>query len=103
MSTVAPTPEQLDARDQKALTEPMDVIPDDPARWNDAQVAVYNGGERYLVDPDTGTCDCPDAQHRSPAGGCKHVRRARYHLGIDAVPAWVQRGALDRPLREAAL
>lgn len=87
-------------RKLRALTEALDVYQDDPARWNDAQVAVYSGGSRYLVDPETRTCDCPDSQHRAPDGGCKHVWRARYQLGIDPLPEWITADTLDAPLAD---
>jgi len=99
--SLAPDTNGMPTSDRKlrALSQPMDVVADDPATWNDAQVAVYHRGERRLVDPETRTCDCPDSQHRAPDGGCKHVLRARYALGLDPLPVWVTAETLDAPLR----
>jgi hypothetical protein len=89
---------QLDERDVRALTEPMDVYVDDPATADgDHEVAVYNEGERRLVNVDVGFCDCPDAHYRQ--AHCKHLRRVEFALGRRAVPAGIRTEALDDGLR----
>ncbi|MUV51352.1 hypothetical protein [Haloarcula sp. CBA1122] len=85
---------QLDQRDVAALTEHMDVYPDDPAT-RDEQVAVYNRGQRYIVTPHVPCCDCPDMIHRRPSGGCKHIRRVEFARGERAIPAGVDYDAID--------
>ncbi|MDS0280322.1 hypothetical protein NDI85_21285 [Halomicroarcula sp. S1AR25-4] len=90
---------QLDDRDVKALTEPMDIYADDPAT-RDEQVAVYNHGTRYVIDLVAETCTCPDMLHRRPDGGCKHCRRIQFLRGEREIPAGVDPDALDETLRE---
>ncbi len=48
---------------------------------------VSHSGESYEVDAREGRCTCPDARHRDPEGGCKHVRRARVAVGREPVDA----------------
>ncbi|RKS83353.1 hypothetical protein BDK61_2735 [Haloarcula quadrata] len=84
---------QLDQRDVAALTEHMDIYADDPAT-RDEQVAVYNKGTQYIVDPDAGICDCPDMLHRRPDGGCKHLRAVWFARGDKQIPAGVDQTAL---------
>jgi hypothetical protein len=79
------------------LTEPITAIPD-VGRTADADglyVVVSHTGNDYLVDSRTGACECPDARHRDPDGGCKHVRRVRYATGETPIPAWVDVDAVD--------
>ncbi|WP_434531059.1 hypothetical protein ACODNH_05450 [Haloarcula sp. NS06] len=85
---------QLDDRDIKALTEPMDIYADDPACRKE-QVAVYNHGDRYIVTPDVPCCDCPDMLHRRPSGGCKHIRRIEFERGERPIPVGVNDDAID--------
>ncbi|WP_135302624.1 hypothetical protein [Haloarcula amylovorans] len=89
----------LDGRDTKALTEPMDCYQDDPATTED-QVAVYHRGDRYVIDPSVGVCDCPDMLHRRPDDGCKHLRRWWFRTGERQLPEWADLEAVDRDLRE---
>lgn len=89
----------LDGRDAKALTESMDCYADDP-ETRDEQVAVYNDGERYIIDPLTGVCDCPDMLHRRPDGGCKHLRRWWFRTGERRLPEWADRDAIDPSLQK---
>jgi len=98
-TTVSPDAvEQLDQRSVKALTEAMLVCEDHPDAWGDHEVVVYNEDRQYLVNVAIDYCDCPDVQYRQAR--CKHLRRARFALGVDDVPAWVQRDRLDGPLAE---
>jgi hypothetical protein len=82
----------LDRRTRRAATECMTVM-DDVGDARDAPglyvVVGENGGGEYLVDTHTGACTCPDAEYRNPAGGCKHVRRARMASCETPVPAGV--------------
>lgn len=89
---------ELDGRDVAALTEPMTVYADDPDAGLD-EVAVYNGGTRYIVNAEVGYCTCEDWHFRQPEGGCKHRRRVAFETGDRAVPEAVDRDALDDPLR----
>jgi hypothetical protein len=89
----AATVEQPEQRDVRALTEAMSVI---PHRLTLAKDEVPPGGclvvtasGSYIVEPDLGACTCGDARHRDPDGGCKHVRRARFERGDDALPGFV--------------
>jgi len=84
---------QLDDRDIKALTEPFDLVGNDPACRAD-QVAVYHRGTRRVVDPAAGVCDCPDMLHRRPDGGCKHLRAVWFATGELEVPSGIDRTAL---------
>lgn len=87
------TVEQPEQRDVRALTEAMSVI---PHRMTHAKDEVPPGGYlvvtasgSYIVEPALRACTCGDARHRDPDGGCKHVRRARFERGDDALPAFV--------------
>jgi len=94
--------EQTDLRSVYALEEYMTVVPDDDG----GLCEVYTeSGERYVMDVREsvdsranenapcsrdavdGACTCPDVRHNLDHDeDCKHVRRARFALGIDAVP-----------------
>jgi len=91
-------PDQLASRDVAALTEAMTVVEDDPAAWSASEVAVYSGEtSKYVVNVDTQFCECADHAYRGAQ--CKHIRRARYALGLDDIPDWVRRDRLDPSLR----
>jgi hypothetical protein len=92
----------LDARDARALTEYMTVLADvGPARdAPDLYAVVSESGRTYTVDARTGACDCPDATHNAPEGGCKHRRRVAYVTGERAIPGWVDRDAVDAQFGE---
>jgi len=93
-------PDQIAERTVNALTEAMVVDEHDRQTWSDREVKVYSGeNERYLVHVGALNCTCKDWEYRKPEGGCKHIRRARYALGLDEVPDWVDRSALDPSLR----
>ena len=96
-----PTP--LAERDVRALTECMSVL-DDVGRARDAPglFLVVTGGESYLVDAETGACECDDSFYRTPDGGCKHARRVAFATGERAIPAWADPSAVD-PLLGAFL
>ena len=50
------------------------------------RVITTDSGD-YRVDAREGRCTCPDAKHRQPDGGCKHLRRARIALGRQPITA----------------
>ena len=92
----------LDDRDVSALTEIMTVL-EDVGRVRDADglyLVVTESGGSYTVDAHAGACECPDAEHRQPDGGCKHVRRVTFATGARSVPAWVDPDAVDTRLGE---
>lgn len=79
----------LEPRDVRALTEYLTVL-EDAGRARgaaDLYLVVSQSGREYLVDARTDACECPDAEHRRPDGGCKHVRRVAYATGARPVPA----------------
>jgi hypothetical protein len=48
---------------------------------------VSHTQEKYTVDVRAGNCECPDATYNlDDETDCKHVRRARFALGLDAIP-----------------
>jgi len=82
-----------ETRDIRALSEAMVVLPERLTVPSDGvgpgMFLVQTETEQYIVDPDLGACTCPDARHRSPDDGCKHVRRVQFERGARAMPAWV--------------
>ncbi|WEL29824.1 SWIM zinc finger family protein [Haloferax volcanii] len=95
--TTPDTDMDLDKLDARALREPMVVVEDDPALWNDSEVAVYSEDRRYAVSLATGFCECPDAHYRG--NKCKHQRRAEFALGRRKIPGWVNMDVVDDQLR----
>lgn len=92
----------LDERDVSALTEIMSVL-EDVGRVRGAAglyLVVSESGGTYTVDARSDACDCPDAEHRQPDGGCKHVRRVAFATGAREIPEWVDRDAVDDRLGE---
>ena len=83
--------ESIDPRTERALVEPLTVLSHDETPVDDADTTIVTvtsaSGSTYDVDVRAGACSCPDARHRDPDGGCKHVRRARVALGRDTVDA----------------
>jgi hypothetical protein len=99
MATTQPTDfsdsdeiEPLNDREQRALTEHMDIYEDDPAA-GPTEVAVYNDGARYIVSPATDFCTCKFRQF-NPGETCKHAYRVQFETTRD-IPSWVQPDALD--------
>jgi predicted nucleic acid-binding Zn finger protein len=74
----------VEPRTLRALEEYMTVLPEEGT----GLCKVYTeSGSEYTVDPHDGACTCPDMRHNLGHNeSCKHVRRARFALGIDAVP-----------------
>jgi len=92
----------LEKRDVRALVEKMTVLADvGAARGADEMfVVTTESGSSYTVDLRIGACGCPDAEHRDPEGGCKHVRRAQFATGTRAIPSWVELDVVDPQLGE---
>lgn len=90
--------DSIDRRTRRALVEPLTVLDHDEMPVENRETTVVTvtsaSGTTYDVDVVTGACSCPDARHRSPEGGCKHVRRARVAVGAEPVDARTIR-ALD--------
>jgi hypothetical protein len=83
-------PSEFPERAARALTEPMSVLDkrlDHDLRDEEFRVITPRG--TYTVDAIAKTCDCPDALHRAPDGGCKHIWRVALARGTAAVPAWI--------------
>jgi len=90
----------LDRRDADALTRAMTVL-DDVGRARGARglyVVVSDSGRSYLVNADSGACNCDDAFYRNPGGGCVHYRRVQYALGEREIPEWANRDRVDPQL-----
>ncbi|MDS0220873.1 hypothetical protein NDI54_05830 [Haloarcula sp. S1AR25-5A] len=83
----AATAESIDPRTRKALEQYLTVTPDvGRARGAEDLVLVTSeSGSSYLVDVREDSCECPDAEYRDIE--CKHVKRARFSLALDAIPA----------------
>jgi hypothetical protein len=83
------TTDDLADRTQRALTEYLTVLDDVDAAAgaDDLYAVVSESGSQYLVDTRTDSCECPDAEHRDPEGGCKHVRRVAFATGERPIPA----------------
>ena len=83
----------IEDRTRRALEEPLTVVALDGTPVEDADATVVlvvsHSGESYRVDARAGVCECPDSRHRDPAGGCKHVRRARAALDREPLDARV--------------
>jgi len=75
---------ELEGRTRRALEEYMTVLPEEET----GLCRVYTeSGSEYVVDTEDGACTCPDVRHNLGHDElCKHQRRARFALGIDAVP-----------------
>jgi hypothetical protein len=88
--------DDLDDRDIRALTEVMTVLPDvDEARDAPGLYAVVgeNMNGTYIVDTHLNACTCSDHEYRDVR--CKHRRRVAFATGERAIPAWVDRDAVD--------
>jgi|APHM01.1.fsa_nt_gi hypothetical protein len=88
-----PPVRDLSAREARALSEHIVVLPPRLAPRYDAQSGLFSvtgeNGSTYTVDPLLGSCTCPDARHHDPDGGCKHVARVEFELGEREVPDYV--------------
>jgi predicted nucleic acid-binding Zn finger protein len=95
------TDTELDARDVRALTEYMTVLPEGGDVYT---VVGQNENGEYRVDAREGRCTCPDYKHNLPTADgrerCKHAARVAYATGERSVPAWVDTDAVDPQLGE---
>lgn len=91
---------ELTERDERALTQYLTVLDDiGRARGADGLYQVVSeSGSEYLVD--AGTCECPDAEYRSPPGGCKHRRRVMFATGQRPLPVGIARDDVAGDLGE---
>jgi hypothetical protein len=78
---------EIEPRTRRALEEYLTVTQCDIG--DEYIVEVHSqSGETYIVDAVEGNCNCEDAEYNlDDDENCKHVRRARFALGLDAVPA----------------
>jgi len=83
--------DSIDRRTRRALVEPLTVLSHDETPVESRETTVVTvtsaSGSTYDIDVVSGACSCPDARHRDPDGGCKHVRRARVAVGVEPVDA----------------
>ncbi|MCF2165413.1 hypothetical protein [Halobacterium salinarum] len=78
---------ELEDRTCRALEEYISILPDvGNADGDTIYTAVSGSGSTYTVDVAVGRCTCPDSEYRDPDNGCKHVRRARFALGLREIP-----------------
>lgn len=73
----------------RARTERMVVVPE--VGSNETAIGLYTvhteSTATYTVElGEIGDCDCPDAIHRDPDGGCKHYRRVRMLVETTPLP-----------------
>ena len=82
---------ELTTRRERAVGEVMTVLPDMNGAAKgveDMYAVVSSSGSTYVVDLDVGACTCHDALYNiSGDDECKHVKRARYATGDEAIPA----------------
>jgi hypothetical protein len=81
---------EVEPRTRRALEEYLTVLPEHGrVKSADGLVLVVSATqEEYVVDVHSGACECPDATYNLDDDElCKHARRARFALGVDAVPA----------------
>ncbi|WP_224268895.1 SWIM zinc finger family protein [Haloprofundus salinisoli] len=74
-TTAESTPDPVDERDVRALTETMFVDREAP----DFYRVRTGSGDEYVVDTREPACTCPDFQYRDVR--CKHVRRVQFEVG----------------------
>lgn len=88
----------LNDREVSALTEYMTVL-DDVGEAADAPglyVVTSQSGREYLVDAETGACECDDSFYRDVE--CKHLERVRFATGRRQIPGYVDRSRVDPQL-----
>jgi hypothetical protein len=73
LTALAPDPETLSDRGRRAWTERMAV-----ESLGETYAVESESGARYVVDPASGTCSCPD--HRVRGETCKHLRRVAIEI-----------------------
>jgi len=108
-TALAPDPQRLSERGQRAWTEEMAIRP-----LGDEYVVDSQSGMTYIVDLQEGSCTCPDQTIRGLT--CKHLRRVAIEITLgrlsppgmvsaDCVacgrPTWVERDGTDLPFCRA--
>jgi len=82
---------ELESRTERSLTECMTIMPNHPSADGSDNLFVVvgeNENGEYLVNLDSGSCQCADAQYNlDDDESCKHVRRVRIAKGETPVPA----------------
>ncbi|ERJ05088.1 zinc finger SWIM domain-containing protein [Halorhabdus tiamatea SARL4B] len=84
----AETADEMEDRTKRALSQCMTVLPDHGrADGVDHWATVTTGsGSTYLVDMQTGGCECADKKYNlGPETDCKHLRRAKIATGRRSV------------------
>jgi hypothetical protein len=79
---------ELEPRDVRSLTQYLTVIPE----GGDVYTVVSQSGSSYRVDARGSRCTCPDHQYNDAR--CKHIRRVAFETGREAIPSWVDPGAM---------
>lgn len=99
-ATTGRTDAEADERDVRAVTQYLTVLDDvgQAAGADDLYQVVSESGKSYTVDARSGVCECPDATHRNPEGGCKHARRVAFATGARALPPTVDAEDVDDAL-----
>ena len=81
---------ELESRTERSLTECMTIMPNHPSADGSDNLFVVvgeNENGEYLVNIDSGSCECADAQYNlDDDESCKHVRRVRIAKGETPVP-----------------
>ncbi len=86
--------DDFEPRTRRAVTGEMSVSLLEKGGRYEVQSA---SGNRYEVDVVGESCTCPDWQQRSPAGGCKHLRRVNHEIKRGRVPRPDGRLSADAP------
>ena len=77
-----------DRRAYRAHTEDMLALPKvDTGDCTGVYQVHSQSGKTYVVDVESGACNCPDAVHNSPENGCKHARRVAIEISDGVLPA----------------
>jgi len=84
-------------RQLRAVEEYLTVMPDAVDGEGIVRV-VSQSGENYIVDTQNETCECGDFEHREgdENGRCKHIYRAMWATGREAIPvALVEQAGME--------
>jgi hypothetical protein len=85
-----------DERSLRALEEYLTVMPD-AIPGEDMVRVVSQSGAQYPVDLQGERCACEDYEYNIDGGRCKHIRRALWATGREAIPADVAEAAEVEP------
>jgi endogenous inhibitor of DNA gyrase (YacG/DUF329 family) len=87
---------EVDERSLRALEEYLTVMPD-AIPGEDMVRVVSQSGAQYPVDLQEERCACEDYEYNIDGGRCKHIRRALWATGREAIPADVAEAAEVEP------